>query len=592
MTQSSTAKEAGIIQLPLSATQKGASAKRAPKVAAPRLKLIVRRLPPGLTRAEFEIGLGDDWKVGQGKIDWFQFKPGKISKECALHQRHHLPFYSKLTYPISPAKPSRPARAYVHVSSEEIIGSLSEKVRATTFHDARNTSNDPVLLGPPSVEFAPYARVPGSRSRKDGRQGTIDQDPEFVVFLESLTNPITKPAPVEGEAEKKEEEEVTITPLVQFIKEKKASKAKDSASGKSSKRGAKEKETKAEKVESKKLLKRPDRETAADSTPTSPEKKSAIAKVEKATKEAVKAANKQASATKTKQASTKEAAQTPAETSTTERKRERGDARAAAMILQRDLGLAPSGGRRRGKAAAAAAEGERTKAEEAKPESVPSTPTIPTGPKASRAKAAKDTTSKAPATKAAATTTGATPTEPAVTPTDNAVPATTPRAPKAAKQQKPKQAAVSSSTATQAFLKHANPSQGVTEELLDTAFSAFGKVIKVEIDKKKGFGYVDFAEAEGLQKAIAASPVTVAQSQVVVLERKNPPAQQQAKAAAKPVETASPAAPSPQQQQQQPGGGTQKRSRGPRSRGGRGKGKAAGEGGNAGKTETGGTSEA
>ncbi|EEA21506.1 hypothetical protein TMatcc_009077 [Talaromyces marneffei ATCC 18224] len=565
-------KEAGIIQLPLSATLKGAPTKRAPKVAAPRLKLIIRRLPPGLTRAEFETGLGDDWKIGRGKIDWFQFKPGKISKD--------------------PAKPSRPARAYVHVLSEEIISSLSEKVRATSFHDARNTSNDPVLLGPPSVEFAPFARVPGSRSRKDGRQGTIDQDPEFVAFLESLTNPITKPIPVEGETEKKEEEEITITPLVQFIKEKKASKAKDSASSKSSKRGAKEKETKAEKVESKKLLKRPDREAAADSTPASPEKKPTAAKVEKATKEAVKAANKQASATKTKQASAKEATQTPdAPASTTERKRERGDARAAAMILQRDLGLSPSGGRRRGKAAAAAAtEGDRTKGEE-KPESVPSTPTIPTGPKPPRgsSKAAKDTTSKAAAAKAATATTAATSTGPGTsTTTDSAVPATTPRAPKAAKQQKPKQTAVIS-TATQAFLKHANPSQGVTEELLDAAFSAFGKVTKVEIDKKKGFGYVDFAEAESLQKAIAASPVTVAQSQVVVLERKNTPTQQQAKAAAKPVESApqaSSAAP------QQPGGGTQKRSRGPRSRGGRGKGKAAGEGGNAAKTETGGgTSE-
>lgn len=473
--------------------------------------------------------------------------------------------------------------------SEEIIGSFSEKVRATSFHDARNTSNDPVLLGPPSVEFAPYARVPGSRSRKDGRQGTIDQDPEFVTFLESLTNPIVKPTPAEGEAEKKEEEEITITPLVQFIKEKKASKAKDSASGKSSKRsGAKEKEIKAEKVESKKLLKRPDREAAAGSTPASLEKKPAIAKVEKATKEAVKAANKQASATKTKQASAKEASQTTAETTITERKRERGDARAAAMILQRDLGLAPSGGRRRGKAAAATAEAERTKADEGKSESVPSTPTMPTGPKASRAKAAKDTTSKAPTTKGSATTVP-TPTEPSTaTTTDNAASAATPRAPKAAKQQKPKQQPASS-TATQAFLKHANPSQGVTEELLDTAFSAFGKVTKVEIDKKKGFGYVDFAEAEGLQKAIAASPVTVAQSQVVVLERKNPLAQQ-AKAVAKSVETASQASPAAPATQQT-GGGTQKRSRGPRSRGGRGKGKAAGEGGSAGKVETGGTSE-
>ncbi|EED16929.1 nonsense-mediated mRNA decay protein Upf3, putative [Talaromyces stipitatus ATCC 10500] len=572
MAQSSVAKEAGIIQLPLSATQKGASTKRTPKVPAPRLKLIIRRLPPGLTQAEFETGLGDDWKVGRGKIDWFQFKSGKISKD--------------------PAKPSRPARAYVHVLSEEIIASLSEKVRATSFHDARNTSNDPVLLGPPSVEFAPYARVPGSRSRKDGRQGTIDQDPEFVAFLESLTNPITKPGPVEGETEKKEEEEITITPLVQYIKEKKASKAKDSASGKSSKRGAKEKDTKVEKAESKKLLKRPDRE-ATDSTPASPEKKPTTTKIEKATKEAVKTATKQASATKTKQASAKEGTQ-PADgpVSTSERKRERGDVRAAAMILQRDLGLAPSGGRRRGKAAATNTEGDPGKGEEAKSESVPSTPTIPTGPKGSRAssKAAKNTTPKAIATKAnTTTTTPATPIEPSAAPavTDNGTPpaTSTPRVPKATKQQKPKQPAVSPA-ATQAFLKHANPSQGVTEELLDTAFSAFGKVTKVEIDKKKGFGYVDFAQAESLQKAIAASPVTVAQSQVVVLERKNPPTQQQAKAAAvvKPVGTpsqASSAAPS-----QQSSGGTPKRSRGPRSRGGRGKKAAGGEGGNSGKPET------
>lgn len=84
MTQPSSVKEAGIIQLPLSATQKGAtSTKRASKATAPRLKLIVRRLPPGLTRAEFEGTLGDDWKVGRGKVDWFQYKPGKISKECA-----------------------------------------------------------------------------------------------------------------------------------------------------------------------------------------------------------------------------------------------------------------------------------------------------------------------------------------------------------------------------------------------------------------------------------------------------------------------------------------------------------------------------
>lgn len=489
----------------------------------------------------------------------------------------------------SPAKPSRPARAYVHVLSEDIIAPLSEKVRSTSFHDAKNTSNDPVLLGPPSVEFAPYARVPGNRSRKDGRQGTIDQDPDFVAFLESLTNPIVKPAPAEGETEKTEDEEVTTTPLVQYIKDKKANKAKEATSGKSSKRG-KEKEAKAEKAESKKLLKRPDRDLATDSTPASPEKRlqSSTAKVEKATKEAVKAANKQAAVVKSKQQTPKETTQpsnTP--TATSERRRERGDVSAAAKILQRDLGLAPSGGRRRGKAATATTESDRPKSEVAASETTPATPTVPTGPKGSPANtkaSVKDNRSKSATTKVTATnattvtppesnTTSST-TEGTATPSGSAS-----RVPKAAKQQKPKPPSVSP-TATQAFLKHANPSQGVTEELLETAFGVFGKVTKVEIDKKKGFGYVDFADPDGLQKAITASPVPVAQSQVVVLERKNPPTQAKAAKTTEPTSQTSPAA-------TQQSAGTQKRSRGPRTRGGRGNKKAAaGAGGDGGKPET------
>jgi regulator of nonsense transcripts 3 len=51
------------------------------RLPAPRLRLIIRRLPPGLTETEFWIALGDDWKVGSGKVDWAAFKDGKISKE-------------------------------------------------------------------------------------------------------------------------------------------------------------------------------------------------------------------------------------------------------------------------------------------------------------------------------------------------------------------------------------------------------------------------------------------------------------------------------------------------------------------------------
>lgn len=50
-----------------------------------RLKMIIRRLPPGLTQQEFETAIGDEWKVGQGKVSWALFRPGKTSKEWVIH---------------------------------------------------------------------------------------------------------------------------------------------------------------------------------------------------------------------------------------------------------------------------------------------------------------------------------------------------------------------------------------------------------------------------------------------------------------------------------------------------------------------------
>ncbi|KAF7136878.1 hypothetical protein CNMCM5793_006493 [Aspergillus hiratsukae] len=508
MTQISDGKSTGgVLQIPAAATQKNAStaSRKAPKPAAPRLKLLVRRLPPGLTQTEFENALGSEWMAGAGRVDWYQYKPGKVSKDHA--------------------KPSRPSRAYLHVTSSEHIAPLSDKVRQTSFLDARNTFNDPVLLGPPSLEFAPYAKIPGSRVRKDARQGTIDQDPEFIAFLESLTQPITKPAPVETPADGEEKKEtVTTTPLVQYIKEKKANKAKE-ASSKSSRHAKGEKESKSEKVQAKKLLQRPDKDVTLAPTGDKAEKKPRTS--EKATKEAVKAANRAASAA-AKQAAKPAAAHNTSKDSpqpvATERKRERNNVAAAAKILQRDLGLAPAGSRRRG------GKGASTETDSSKKE--PDTAAAPdTGKKDIKAvKPASPSQQGTSNRKGNATPPSGEIASSRAQPGPNAPPTSAPSAPKQPKSAKGKPAAsITSPTATQAFLKHANPSQGVTEPLLETAFAAFGKVLKVEIDKKKGFGYVDFAEPDGLQKAIAASPVTVAQSQVVVLERKMNPGAEKAR---------------------------------------------------------------
>ncbi|KAL4918332.1 Smg-4/UPF3 family-domain-containing protein [Aspergillus aurantiobrunneus] len=493
MTQILSKSRGGVLQIPASETQKSTPAsKKAPKPAAPRLKLLVRRLPPGLTQDEFETALGTEWKIGAGRVSWSQYKPGKVSKDSA--------------------KPSRPSRAYLYVVSSDHIVPLSDKIRSTLFLDARNTIHDPVLLGPPNLEFAPYAKIPGSRVRKDARQGTIDQEPEFIQFLESLTQPITKPGPVESAEGEDKKETITTTPLVQYIKEKKANKAKEAAH-KSSRQ--KEKDSKSEKAQSKKLLQRPDKEA----TPASSEKAEKKLKNDKATKEAVKAANKQAANVASKQAAKASAAQnSPKETASPapERKRERGNAAAAAKILQRDLGLAPSSSRRRG---GRGSSGDDTRGEPGAASDANKTDTSTKSPKGSTAQDAKAKRSNTP--------------QPSETissqRSETSTPAQTTATPgKPSKSGKGKQASAATTptptpTATQAFLKHANPSQGVTEPLLETAFSPFGKVVKVEIDKKKGFGYVDFSDPEGLQRAISASPVTVAQSQVVVLERKANP---------------------------------------------------------------------
>lgn len=428
----------------------------------------------------------------------------------------------------SPSKPSRPSRAYLRVTAESHVAPLSDKLRAVTFVDAKNTSKDAALLGPPTLEFSPFGRVAGGRSRKDARQGTIDQDAEFIDFLESLTNPVVKPTnDVTGDGDAKEDK-ITTTPLIQFLKEKKANKAKDNAAtSKSAKHGRGDtKESKTEKVQSKKLLSRADKEA----TPV------AQTKSEKAGKETGKASNKQTQ--NTGKNTPKVIAQSPKTNSPAtpvEKKRERGNVSAAAKILQRDLGLAAGGGRRR-PAKGAAAESSTQTSDTAK---AASQPAIDTGkasatpakaapsPKPTQAKTdAKSTLPSGPAPNRQNKRNQKEPQTTAQNRTQSPATASAPTAnqssnAKTSQNASPKPNPTPSAGATQAFLKHANASQGITEPLLETAFTAFGKLSKVEIDKKKGFGYVDFENHESLKKAMAASPVKVAQGQVVVLERKS-----------------------------------------------------------------------
>lgn len=440
----------------------------------------------------------------------------------------------------SPSKPSRPSRAYLHLTSPDHLLSLSDVVRQSTFEDAQNTFTSSSLIGPPSVEFAPYGKTPGGRKRTDARAGTIDQDPEFMAFLEGLANPTTVKESNPGEGDEFNTgklDKVTMTPLVQYLKDKKANKNKEAA-------------VKAAKKQESTKIKTKD--ISSSSNEDTKKKGKGDKTVEKAAKEAVRILNREAKSILTTQASSSATSSPTAETSASEKPipklnvtnipgNQRGAAIAAHIrMLRRDLGLNPGVAHRQARrdlANASKAETVEQAATSSPSTSSPQTPTTPTAPKANSAqpgsRRSRKAASESDSTKGSSNIPAAS--QPIILLKKPESASSAPTAPArssvpASQGPKPKPTAVSTATTSsaaapaagirQAFVKHANPSQGVTEPLLKEALEKFGAVTMVEIDKKKGFAYVDFAEPDGLKNAMDANPISVAQGTVQVMQRK------------------------------------------------------------------------
>lgn len=66
--------------------QSSNDAPKPPRVKAPPQgeKVVIRRLPPAMTEDEFVTILGQEWKVGGQKVDWFSYWPGKVSRQSVL----------------------------------------------------------------------------------------------------------------------------------------------------------------------------------------------------------------------------------------------------------------------------------------------------------------------------------------------------------------------------------------------------------------------------------------------------------------------------------------------------------------------------
>ncbi|KAK3712791.1 hypothetical protein LTR37_008882 [Vermiconidia calcicola] len=450
--------------LPVSAAARAAPS----KAPAPRLKLEVRRLPPGLTLTEFEETLGEEWKVGNGMVDWREYRQGKTRTPGA-------------------GKLPEQSRCYLHVVKEAYVKDFEKRFLEVIFHDKAGThKNSDLKHLAPTLGFAPNQRTPlqQNKQRTDNRQGTIDQDPEFIAFLEAETQPITKPSLLEAAAEKDGTKDVKTTPLIEDLREKKANKAKAA-------------QVKAEKAEKDKKGGKGPSKDAVVPVKEDAAKVAQPQKAEQAPKEPAKPVAKPAGAKQVQQAKTSSPAKTkkqqqqqspkpqnatptptssspapssPAPQRVAPSQRQRGNADGIKKMLQKDLGIRPK-------------------------------PTQPAQP-------------------------AATPTQtPASPPSTTSSPVQQPRtapAPSKAPPSKPAQSPAATAEAKppllKAYLKHANPSQGMTEILIQQALSQYGEMANVTIDPRKGTAIAMFKSNEGLKKALEAKRVPVANGAVEVLE--------------------------------------------------------------------------
>ncbi|KAF9116579.1 hypothetical protein BGX27_001435 [Mortierella sp. AM989] len=189
----------------MSAVGGKAPSKRAGRAKGPnrgqvKTKIIVRRLPANLPEHVFMDSiksLAPETSL-ERSTTWVS---GKISK--------------------NPVKGNTFARAYIYFKNEKSALEFQKAYHGHVFMDRHGNE------GRAYVEFAPFQKVPRDQRKTDAKQGTIEEDPEYIAFLQSLNA-----EPVEAEKEMKlSETELLLketavnpksTPLLEALRAQKA----------------------------------------------------------------------------------------------------------------------------------------------------------------------------------------------------------------------------------------------------------------------------------------------------------------------------------------------------------------------------------
>ncbi|KAI0528535.1 hypothetical protein KFK09_001077 [Dendrobium nobile] len=164
-----------------------------------RTKVLLRHLPPSLTEPALMEQIEDKFS---GRYKWFFFRPGKSSQ-----------------------KNGRYARAYIDFKSPADVFEFAEFFDGHVFVNEKGTQFK-VL-----VEYAPSQSIPSTWIKKDGREGSIFKDPDYLEFVELLAKPTENLPSAEIQLERRESERSgakeapIITPLMDFVRRRRAAKS-------------------------------------------------------------------------------------------------------------------------------------------------------------------------------------------------------------------------------------------------------------------------------------------------------------------------------------------------------------------------------
>lgn len=166
-----------------------------------KTKVVVRHLPPTLKEETFLEAVPEQFK---GRYCWFRFFPGRLSQKRLVH-----------------------SRAYFSFKKAEDVFDFAEGFQGHTFANERGVQFKAI------VEYAPYQRIPKQNPRKDSKEGTIFEDEDYLSFLATLEKPPENLPSAEVQLERKEAEKaaagmtkepIIVTPLMEYVRQKRAAK--------------------------------------------------------------------------------------------------------------------------------------------------------------------------------------------------------------------------------------------------------------------------------------------------------------------------------------------------------------------------------